>query len=147
MRTPLLISIATALCLPVAARAVTFYGNPDLTFRVDRPQDDYIDGEVTLDKVVVHHCGGGSTTYQVDEEVDPVAGHTVAIDPGDHCTATYHWDSNLTVDGPTYTVGHNQSTTTITFDEDGIDPVALTPCSVVSGTMSGGCPWLMAYVD
>src|SRR5688500_4630841 len=40
------------------AHAVWYFGNPVITFRVDRPADDYLEGSVVLDKVRVHHCGG-----------------------------------------------------------------------------------------
>jgi len=138
--------LLVALGVSAVAEATIYTGSPKLHFRVDRPQHDYVDGDVTLDKVVVNHCGGGSTTYDLDESVEPVGGHTVDIDAGDHCTAVFHWSSNLSIDGPSYTVGHNGSTTTIVFD-DTIDEVYLSPCSVTSGTMTGGCPRLYAWVN
>jgi len=140
------LSILVGLGFAVDASAVIYLGNPELGFRVDRPQGDYIDGSVTLDKVVVHHCGGGSTTYPVDETVDPVAGHQLDIDAGNHCSVTFHWDSVIEVDGPGYTVEHSASTTSLLLDDD-IDPKLLSSCTVTSGTMSGGCPWLLVYID
>jgi hypothetical protein len=128
------------------ANAVIYLGNPVLGFRVDRPQHDYVEGSVTLEKVVVHHCAGGSTTYTVDATVDPVAGHTLSIDAGNHCGVTFHWDSTIEVEGPSYVVEHTASTTSVLLDSS-IAPKLLAPCSVTSGSMSGSCPWLLVYVD
>jgi hypothetical protein len=144
MRHVLLLSLG--LLLAANAHAIVYMGNPEVGFRVDRPQGDYVDGSVTLDKLVVHHCGGGSTTYEVDATVDPVAGHHVAIDAGKHCGLTFYWASVIEVNGPSYVVEHDAATTSVTLSED-IAPVLLSPCDVTSGSMSGGCPWLLVYVD
>jgi hypothetical protein len=139
------------LALHAAPAGATLYtGNPDLGFRVDRPQGDYTDGEVVLDKVRVHHCGGGSTDYDIDETVDPVEGYSLTISGGDHCGVTWFWDSDLDIDGSgsygTFTVRFSEASTGVTLDTE-IDPVALTPYEVVSGTMSGGGPWLLTWIE
>jgi hypothetical protein len=128
------------------AAATTYTGNPTLKFRVDRPQGDYVSGDATLDKLVVHHCGGGSTSYDLDTTFDPVVGLAVDIDAGDHCSAVLHWTGDVEVDGPSYTVAYSGSTTTLTFGTP-IPEVMMSPCTVVSGAMSGGCPRLYAWVD
>jgi hypothetical protein len=139
-----------ALLAAPDAHALVYTGNPVLEFRVDRPSDDYLTGSVTLDMVRVHHCGGGSTDYQVDKDIDPVEVNAVAIDAGDHCSITLYWDSTLDIDGDgslgTFTVRYAESTTSMTLSTD-IEPVALTPYSVVSGSMSGGSPWLLAKIE
>ena len=132
------------------AHAVYYAGNPDMGFRVDRPADDYIDGTVTLDKVRAHHCAGGYTDYPVDDTIDPVQVNHVAIASGNECGLTFYWDSNLDIDGHgnlgDFTVRYAEATTYVALSTD-IEPVALTPYTVVSGSMSGGSPWLMVSID
>jgi hypothetical protein len=134
------------LSLALPAQAVIYIGNPVLDFRVDRPAGDYVDGSVTLAKVRVHHCAGGYTDVTVNDALDPVQVYSVAIPAGDQCSLTFYWNSALDVNGPAYTVRYAQSTTAMTLSTD-IAPVALTPYSVVSGSMSGGGPWLLASID
>ena len=134
------------LSLALPAHALIYLGNPQLGFRVDRPADDYVDGSVVLDKIRVHHCAGGYTDVQVDETIDPVAVIRVAIPAGNHCSITWYWASDLDVDGPAFTVRYAGATTTVTLAAD-IPPVALSPYSVVSGSMSGGGPWLLSVIE
>lgn len=141
---PLLSAVATP------ARAVFYFGNPVLDFRVDRPADDYVEGTVTVDKVRVYHCGGGYTDYPVADTIDPVVVNHVEIDAGDHCGLTFFWSSDLDIDGDgslgAFTVRYEEATTAVTLDTD-IDPVALAPYSVVSGSMPGGAPWLLTNIE
>lgn len=142
---PVLLSLFTP-----SAHAVWYVGNPVLGFRVDRPADDYVDGNVTLDKVQVNHCGGGSTDVAVNDTLDPLVLQTVALPSGNHCSLTFYWGSAMDLDGDgslgEFTVRYAESTTTLTLETD-IPPVALTPYSVVSGSMSGGSPWLLANIE
>lgn len=132
------------------AHAVWYIGNPVLDFRVDRPAGDYLEGTVVLDKVRVFHCGGGSTDYEVDETIDPVVVQHVSIDAGNHCALRFFWSSDLDIDGDgslgPFTVRYAEDTTDVTLATD-IEPVALTPYSVVSGSMSGGAPWLLTNIE
>ena len=132
------------------ARAVIYAGNPNLGFRVDRPADDYIGGTVTLDKVRVHHCGGGWTDYPVGQVIYPVAHYTIRFAAGDHCRVSYYWGSALEIDGDgslgPFAVAYSQAITTVTLAAD-IDQIPLAPYSVVSGSMSGGAPWLLMSID
>ena len=139
-----------AALTPNEAHAAWYFGNPVVTFRADRPAGDYVDGSVLLDKLRVHHCGGGYTDYEVDETIDPVAVNQVGIGAGNHCALTFYWASDLDIDGfgglGAFTVRYSEPTTTLVLDAD-IDPVALTPYSVVSGSMSSGSPWLLANIE
>lgn len=141
-----ILTFTVLVALPCIASAAVFLGNPKVGIRVDRPAGDYVDGDVTLDDLVVHHCGGGSTTYAIDTTFDPVAGAQFAIAAGNHCGLTFHWGSDIVIDGPAYTVEHSASSTSVTIGTE-IDPKLLSPCTVTSGSMSGGCPWLLVYVD
>lgn len=145
-RLPLL----SLLALTGPADAVVYQGNPVLRFRVDRTQGDYLEGSSALDKVRVHHCGGGATDVAVGEDLDPVAGFEVAIPAGDHCGLVLFWDGPMDVDGDgslgAFTVRVTAGSTTLTL-ADPIAPVALAPWSVVSGSMSGGGPWLLASLE
>lgn len=138
------------LVAPPAAEALIYFGNPQLGFRVDRAQGDYVDGSVYLDKARVHHCGGDYTDYDVSQTVDPVAGHKLTIAGGDHCYVTWYWGGTMTIEGGSgsgaYTLEVYDATTTVTLAED-IDPVALEDWAVVSGTMSDGGPWVLTYVQ
>ena len=142
--------LSSLLLLISSADAFVYIGNPNLDFRIDRPADDYLGGTVTLDKVRVNHCAGGSTDYQVDQTLDPVAVYTLTIAGGDHCSVTYYWASAIVIDGEgqlgPFTVRYSQATTTVQLKAD-IEPVALNPYSVASGSMSGGAPWLLMDID
>jgi hypothetical protein len=127
------------------AHAVQYQGTPALTFRVDRPADDYVEGTVTLDRITIHHCGGGSTDVVVGATIDPVLPTTVQIPAGDHCALTFRWDTVLDVDGPAYTVRYAESTTSVLLDES-IAPEPLTPYTVVAGSMNGSGPWLLVDI-
>lgn len=131
---------------PIGAGAVVYIGNPNLHFYVDRPAGDYINGAVTLHKVRVHHCGGGSTDYVENASIDPVAGYDVAIGAGNHCGLTFYWSSAMDIDGSGFTVRYAETSTAVTLDSV-IEPVALAPCSVLSGSMSGVCPRLYVTID
>lgn len=135
-----------AALLSSPAEALIYLGNPSLGFRVDRPAHDYVEGTVELDKVRVHHCGGGSTDYPVGEVIDPVEGYALTISGGNHCGLTFYWDSVMDIDGPTYTVRYEEATTNVTLAEE-IDPVVLTPYDVISGSMSGYGPRLIVTID
>lgn len=142
--------LVSFLFVSPSARAVVFTGNPNVGFRVDRPQGDYLEGSVGLDKLRVVHCGGGSTDYAVGQTIDPVAGFSVAIDAGDHCGLVFFWDTDLDIDGDgsqgAFTVRATEDTTSVTIAEP-ISPVAFSPWSVVSGSMSGGGPWLLVAIE
>ncbi|MEZ4240754.1 MAG: hypothetical protein R3F59_32290 [Myxococcota bacterium] len=131
------------------AHAVWYAGNPVLNFRVDRPSADYVEGTATLTKVRVNHCAGGSTDYTVGS-IDPVATNQLSIAAGNECSLTFFWGSNVDIDGDgslgTFTVRYAQSSTTVTLAST-IDPVALSPYSVISGSMSGGSPWLLVDIE
>ncbi|MEQ1503699.1 MAG: hypothetical protein ABMB14_15780 [Myxococcota bacterium] len=130
------------------AQAVVFLGNPELTFRVDRAAHDYTGGAVTLTKVRVGFCSGSTTDVTVGAVIDPVEAVVVAIPAGDLCGIQWFWGSDLDVDGPGYTVRYSAATTAVVLDPDGtLPPKALSPYSVVSGSMGGGGPWLLASID
>lgn len=137
--------------LAASAHAYVYWGNPDLRFRVDRPADDYVGATVTLDRVRVHHCGsGGSTDYEVDEVIDPVLGFSLPIAGGDHCKVTLYWASTMDIEGSgaagPFVVRYASNATEVTLTQE-TAPVPLTPYSVVSGTMTGGAPWLLLSID
>jgi hypothetical protein len=142
--------LLSPLFLATVAQSTIYWGNPNLGFRVDRPAGDYTGGAVTLDRVRIHHCGGGSTDYPVGQTIDPVAGYSLQIAGGDHCSVTLTWSTSMDVEGDgslgSFTVRYGQETTTVELSAE-IAPVALTPYSVVSGSMSGGAPWLMMSID
>jgi hypothetical protein len=66
--------LALLCALETQAHAVWYTGNPVVSFRVTRPADDYLDGSVTLTKLRMNACGGGSTDYPVGASIDPVSG-------------------------------------------------------------------------
>lgn len=134
------------LLFVASALAVQYQGTPVFTFRVDRPAGDYVEGAVGLEKLRVHHCGGGYTDVSVGATVDPVAPVSIPVPAGDHCAVTLHWSTDLDVDGPTWTVRYAQASTTLVLEEE-IAPKLLSPWTVVAGTMQGGGPWLLAAID
>lgn len=134
------------LLLANVASAVQYVGSPVLTFRVDRPAGDYVEGSVTLTKVRVHHCAGGYTDVSVGQAIDPVQVQEVEIPEGDHCSLTFYWSTDLDIDGPAYTVRYSETTTSVPLSTS-IAPVSLSPWTVTSGTMSGSGPWLAADIS
>jgi hypothetical protein len=146
MKLPKPLLVAVWPLLSMDAHAIYYIGNPNLGFKVDRPAHDYVGGSVGLTKVRVHHCGGGYTDYSVGQTIDPVDGYDIPIASGDYCELTFYWSSVMDITGPSYTVRYSESTTSVTLDAP-IDPVALMPYSVVSGSMSGAGPSLIVVID
>lgn len=128
------------------AHAVTYDGTPVLTFRVDRPADDYVSGSVELEGLRIFHCGGGYTDVAVGATIDPVAGATVTIPSGNHCQITFSWSSVMDITGSGFTLEMDAATTAVTLDTP-IVPVYLSSYSVTSGSMSGYGPWLLVAID
>jgi hypothetical protein len=129
-----------------SALALQYNGTPVVTFRADRPAGDYVSGEVELQKVRVHGCSGATTDVVVGAVIDPVLVQTVPIPAGNHCGLTFFWSTVLDIYGPAYTVRYSQSSTYVALAVD-IAPKALSPYTVVAGTMSGGGPRLLVDVE
>ncbi|MCB9688556.1 MAG: hypothetical protein H6735_26195 [Alphaproteobacteria bacterium] len=135
-----------ALLLAAQAHAYIYTGNPDFGVEVNRLANDYVEGDVHLDKVRIVRCDASWTDYTVDGDVDVVAGFTLTVAGGDLCAAVFYWGSTMTIDGDgslgAFTVSYDKATTTVLFD-DPITPKALTPYTVTSGSMEGWGPWLV----
>ena len=138
--------VAVLLLAPITpAQAVVYIGNPNVSFRVDRVDDDYTSGDVHLDLVRIEHCDGTDTEYVVDDIVDPVLGHTVVIAGGDHCGVTWVFDSDFVIDGSGFVVDSSQREVYSALPSPSWVP--LSPWSVVSGTMTGGGPRLLTTIQ
>lgn len=143
---PLRLLAAVAVFVAVPAHAVTYDGTPVLKWRVDRPAGDFETGSVTLNKIRVHACGGGHTDVQIDDTFDPVLGGEVIIPSGNHCQVSFVWSSDLDIEGPSYVVRYEEVGTAVPLAVP-IDPVSLTPYTVVSGSYSGVAPLLIVEID
>ena len=129
----------------LSSPAAVFYGNPKASFKVDRPEGDYIDGSVYVYALRVTNCSGTETSYAVKQWVDPVAGYTLTINGGDLCEATWEWDSDFEINGPGYSLG--ASPTNTTFDLEHIIPVRLQPYEVDSGSYTGHPPFVLMTLN
>lgn len=131
------LATAAALVLGFAssASAMTYSGNPDLDFKIDRTQSDFVDGDVYLTKVKIHNCNGSSTVYSVGKWIDPVAGYPVHIQGGDLCGASWYWGSDMDIDGVGFTLEITDNSTYASLDP--IKGVPMLNWSVVSGDMPG----------
>lgn len=134
-----------ALASP-AARAVTYSGDPVMTLTVDRPEQDLVEGEVVLDTVRVHTCGGGWASWRPEETIDPVAGWSMDFPTGNLCEVELVWGTTMVLDGQGYVIEYAEVTTTVdlvgaTQTED------LTPFDLVSGVIHGGNPFVMLTIQ
>ncbi|MEL6342473.1 MAG: hypothetical protein AAFV53_05030 [Myxococcota bacterium] len=148
-RSILLASVLFAL--PVSpAYAVVHAGNPHLEFWVDPPEGSLTTGDVTLDRVRVHLCGGGYTDYPVGAAIDPVAGYGLTIQGGDLCKVTFFWDSDMTLEGSNaigaYSLRYTEAFTEVVLSgpDYGAD---LDPFIVENGVVHAGNPHLPVEVD
>lgn len=139
--------VAWGLTSPAAAMVVE--EDVSVWGRVDRPQDDYIDGDVGLDRLRAHICG--TSTYEdfvVGATVDPVAGFSATVTvEGDYCTFEWIFDADFVIDGVGFTV-ESTDTSVSTAVSASMGWIALSPWSVSSGTMPGSSgPYLITWID
>lgn len=127
------------------ASAVQYNGTPIVTWRVDRPLNDFVGGDVELTKVRVHHCAGGYTDVTVGSSGDPTVHGTFAIPSGNHCALTFVWGSDLEIDGPSYSLVYDAAITFVPLAAE-LEPKALTPYDVVAGSFSG-TPYLVLTIE
>lgn len=143
--------LGLSVLLAPSAQAVTWEKDVRLWGRVDRPQGDFLDGDVTLDKVRAYHCTGGTyVDFVVDEVVDPVAGFYATVSAtGDYCSITWVFSSDFVIDGVggAFTVESSDAEVPMTASAS-MGWVALSPFVVTSGTMPGAAgPHLTAWTE
>ncbi len=120
------LAVVTALMgVPLHADAAFWGGTPDLGFKVDRPAGGFVDGDVYVHKLRVHHCDGSHQDYTINQWVDPVAGHSVQVQGGDLCSATWYWTNDVDIDGNGFSVTAWPDTTTVNLES--IKPVEMLP--------------------
>ncbi len=129
------------------AHAYIFIGNPGTTISVD-PAGGLTEAEATVDAIRVHKCGGGYTTFDIDETVDLIAGITIDIQPGDLCGVSVDWGSDVTFGTDAWSGTYDEPYTSVTLDgSPSTVSTALTPFEVTSGTFSGSPPRLVVTVE
>jgi len=132
------------------AQAVIYGGNPHITFTADRLEADLDEGDVTIEKVRMHYCGGGYTDITVDEQVDLVAGWGLDFAPGNYCAVKLFWDTDLLLDGTdtnnnAFTISHDAAFTHIGLTT-GSSTVALSQVDWIVGVIYGGNPHITSVV-
>lgn len=142
-----MIQLALLLALTNTADAFVFIGNPKLMVEAVRTEGDLTDGQVYLDAVRVHKCGGGYTDYPIDEWIDPVEGWETTISGGDLCGASVKWGSDLMVESSAFELRYEQMVTQVVFASAAGGEEELTPFVVESGSFSGSNPVLMVTLD
>lgn len=106
-----------ALFLSTTASAGIYTGNPDLTFKVDRPQHDLKSAIVEVESVRVYACDGKPTDYVVDQTVDLVVGLTLTINGGDLCSAEMVFASEMYTYGNKFVVASAEASITVDLDQ------------------------------
>jgi hypothetical protein len=136
------------LAAATPAWAVIYTGNPDMSFRVDRTEHDFVGGDVYLQKFRMHYCGGGYSDYTVNASVDPAAGYNHAVSPGDYCGITFFWGSSLEIEGANnaFLIDFDATSTYLQLGTP-IPPATLAPFDVVSGNYSGSNPKLSVIIQ
>lgn len=130
--------LATLFAQP--AHAYGTWGNPTLTVRMVRPENDLISGTAVLGSIRVHYCGaGGYDDYDIEETIDPVQGWSGVIDGGDICDVELTWDDSSIVATNYFSLKsvalhHSVKITGATNTED------WTPFTVLTGDFSGNTP-------
>lgn len=140
-----LVLATLALLSASPAHAVIYGGNPELTIKVQRPQDDLTGGTVTLETVVLHLCAGGAAMWNVDTQIDPVVGFSMDIPAGNFCEVELVWGDTMELDGDgaygTFALEYDESATWITL-VGATQSVELDPVTWTSGVVHGGNPEL-----
>ncbi len=139
--------VALALILTsTPALATTYGGNPVLTVGADFTGETLTDGAVTLDKVVLHHCLGGTSIWNTDVDIDPVAGWSMDMPAGDHCSVDFVWSTTMELNGQGFAIDYDEASTSVTLV--GADQQSdLTPFTLVSGVIHGGNPSLTVHIQ
>lgn len=142
--------ILAFLLAPATAMAITFVGNPGVSFTIEDPAGDLTTGDVLLQEVVVHPCDDADLSLSVNTWIDPVAGWSEdGLPDGDYCGVTLHWGSTLFLEGSNSNgVVEVEGTTTSQYI-----PLALpsskvnVPHKVTVGNLPGGGPTLTLVID
>lgn len=132
-------SLSLLALLVAHADAAIYVGNPNISVKVDRPAHDFVSGFADLHTIRVNYCGGGYSTYTIDDSFDPVDGWSSTISGGDICSIVLSWNDAIEIDGPSYIIEHSLSTTTFSVGAS-IPPVGLTPITTIQGSYSGNLP-------
>ena len=138
--------IVVGLLVSLSANATSYGGNPTLTFRVTRPENDFVAGDVELHQLRIRKCNNQTVTYTIDDEIDPVEGWSKTISGGDYCSATLVWDTVMEIDGPAYVLEYDAASTVVPLWGQS-QTVVLSPIDVVSGTFSGNLPRLVLTIQ
>jgi len=106
---------------------------------------------MSIDKIRVHNCGGGYTDYAMSGERINIpfatdSGIAKGIVAGNYCGLTFYWGSEIDINGSGFTVEYSEATTAVALNTV-IDPVYLSPYTVISGSMSGLGPWLHVTIN
>lgn len=136
------------------AQAATWDKDMTVWGRVDRPQGDFVGGEVGLDRVRAYYCAGGGAyeDFVVNATVDPVAGFSATVTvTGDYCSITWMFSSDFEIDGDgtmgSFTVESSDAEVDVTVSGS-MGWVALNPWLVSAGTMPGSAgPHLTTWVE
>jgi hypothetical protein len=134
------------LLAPLSANAISYGGNPVLSFHVTRPENDFLGGDVVLHQLRMRKCNNQTVTYTIDDEIDPVDGWSKTISAGDYCSATLVWDTVMEIDGSNFVIEHDAASTVVPLSGQS-QTVVLSPIDVVSGTFSGNLPRLVVTIQ
>lgn len=140
-----LLAVASTVAFASTAEAIIHGGNPHLDFFVTPPEGTLSGGDVDVDRIRVHNCGGGFTDYIVNETIDPVEGYGLDITGGNLCGVTVFWDSDMYLDGNNvsgdYTIRYDDDLTYVPLGNP-TSAVPLAPFFVEDGIIHGGNPHL-----
>jgi hypothetical protein len=150
MRVALSVLAAYVLLSP-SAWAVTYAGNPTIRITLHDPLS-YVDASsVDIVGVRIYNCGGGHTDYYDSGTVDLLDSWSTVITGGNLCGARVYWDSTLVMTGTDGSsnpleLQYDEAYTDIYFAEP-IGDVPLSQYKVITGSYSGGTPYLATKIE
>lgn len=112
-----LLALAALATIPTTADAAWYTGSPDLDFKLERNENDLIDGNVLLHSLRVTRCNGQHVNYPINKWVDPVQGFAVKdVIGGNLCSHTWFFSSTMVVAGAGFVVQTDVSSITVSMD-------------------------------
>jgi hypothetical protein len=127
--------LAASLAVP-AARAAVYSGNPHLDFSIQDSAESLTGGVAELERIEIHHCGGGRTRHDINQTIDPIDGYDIDIDPGSHCGVSIVWGGPVELTGAGFGLEYNPVVTYVALS-GAVQSADFTPVTVVSGSYTG----------
>lgn len=127
----------------VAAWGSTLVGHPVPTQVASGTGLVYTSGLMAVSSIVYDHCAAADETVDVDEILDPVAGDTIVLTPGQHCKVRLYLSERFEL----YGTGPSNSDFGMSLGVGFVDLTFDPPVTVPTNGSSGGTAIELGYPD